>query len=304
MLQAQLQKDPDCMGRITAVLELKKAPERSSVEALSRALAADPFWGVQAEAASALGEMRLETAREALAAALEKGVNHPKARRAVVKALGSYRDPAAAALLRKFAEKDPSYFVEAEACVALAQTAREPAQARELFGFLKSKAETPSWRATVRAGALRAMGELVGMSRGELPEVLEYVIGASRVGTPLDGRVASITVMGQTARMAVPSVRGRLMEVFSELCDEEHFRIRMALVAALASTGMPEAIGLLSRVRAIDTDGRVRRHALEASQILSEAGSVPEVVGTLRQALEKLEEEHRRLRADFERKNP
>jgi hypothetical protein len=78
----------------------------------------------------------------------------------------------------------------------------------------------------------------------------------------------------------------------------------MALVAALASTGMPEAIGLLSRVRAIDTDGRVRRHALEASQILSEAGSVPEVVGTLRQALEKLEEEHRRLRADFERKNP
>ena len=303
MLRAQLQKDPDAMGRITAVHELKKLTDREAMEAISQAFREDAFWGVQAEAASALGEMRTEEAFEALKTQLEKGVAHPKARRAAIKALGSYRDSRCLSLLRSLAEKDPSYFVEAEACVAMAQTSRAPAQSRELFDFLKSKAETPSWRGTVRSGAIRAMGELSGLSRGELPEVLEYVLASARIGNQMDGRIAALSVMGQTARLASPSVRGRLLEVFSELCDEENFRIRMALVAALSVTGMPEAIALLSRVRSIDTDGRVRRHALEASQILSESGTVPEVVGTLKQALERLEEEHRKLRAEFERKN-
>jgi len=303
MLKAQLEKDPDCMGRITAVLELKKSSDRSAVEALSQALFKDAFWGVQAEAAAALGAMRVEGAKAALVRALEQGVHHPKARRAVVRALGSYRDPEASALLRRFAEKDPSYFVEADAAVALAQTTKSASQSRELFGFLKSKAETPSWRGTVRAGAIRAMGELAGLPRGELPEVLEWILEASKIGAQMDGRIAAIGVMGQSASLAAPFVRGRLLEVFSELCDEENFRIRMALVAALGASGMPEAIGLLSRVRSIDTDGRVRRHALEASQILSESGSLPEVVGTLKQALEKLEEEHRKLRAEWETKN-
>ncbi len=300
MLKAQLAGDPDCMGRITAVTELKKSADRGPVEALSAALTGDSFWGVQAEAAAALAEMRVEWARDALVSALEKGIAHPKARRAAVKALGSFKDPGCAALLRKIAEKDPSYFVEAEACVALAQTAQSTGVARELFGFLKAKAEAPGWRGVVRSGAIRAMGELAGLSRGELPEVLEYIASAAQIGQQMDGRVAAISVLGQTARLATPSVRGRILEAFAAVADEDNFKIRMALVPALGGSAMPEALGLLSRIRAVDTDGRVKRHALEASQILSEAGSTPEVVGALKGALEKLEEEHRKLRTELE----
>lgn len=303
MLKAQLAGDSDCMGRITAVSELKKSSDRGAVEALAAALMGDAFWGVQAEAALALAEMRAEWARDALAAALEKGIAHPKARRAAVKALGSFKNPACSALLRKFAEKDASYFVEAEACVALAQTLQSTpgsSAARELFGFLKGKAEAPGWRGIVRSGAIRAMGELAGFSRGELPEVLEYVASAVQIGQQMDGRVAAISVLGQTARLATPAVRGRILEALSSVVDEDNFKIRMALVPSLGGSAMPEALGLLARIRSVDTDGRVKRHAFEASQILGEAGSIPEVVGALKEALEKLEEEHRKLRTELE----
>jgi hypothetical protein len=98
----------------------------------------------------------------------------------------------------------------------------------------------------------------------------------------------------------VPHVRARIFECFSKLVEEDHFRMRMGLVAALGSSSAPEAIPLLSRIRMLDTDGRVRRDALVASQAISEAGSVPEVVHALKSSLEKLQDEHRKLKDEFE----
>src|SRR6185436_1310297 len=103
--------DPDCMGRIEAAHELAKLLEPEVVPALQKAATTDRFWGVQADACRALGDIRSDAAKEALIQAV-KLIAHPKARQAAVKALGTYKDAKAAEALRKLAEVDPSYYVE------------------------------------------------------------------------------------------------------------------------------------------------------------------------------------------------
>jgi aminopeptidase N len=297
MLVAQLEKDRDCMGRIQAVQQLRKLSDRRAVEALRKALLQDSFWGVRAEAASALGEIRSAEAAASLVEGLS--VPHPKARRAAVQALGLFRDPALAKHLKPMAESDASYFVEADAVHAWAQCLA-PSSPKEVLDFARKKAEAKSWRDLVRSGALRAVGEIPGLSRGELPEAVEFLVSATAPRPQMDSRVTAVSLLATIARTATPSVRAQVFECLSKLVEEDHFRMRMGLVAALGASAAPEAIPLLSRIRMLDSDGRVRRDALVASQAISEAGSVPEVVHALKSSLEKLQEEHRKLKDEFE----
>src|SRR5262249_56259309 len=99
---------------------LEKQSSAEVVAALARSVGSDGFWGVRAAAASTLGHIRTTAARDALVAALALDMN-PRARRAVVKALGEFRndETAAAALENIVRAGDPSYFVEADSSLAL-----------------------------------------------------------------------------------------------------------------------------------------------------------------------------------------
>ena len=121
MLMAQLAHDPDSMGRIYAAHALGELASLEAVQALRRALEHDTFWGVQAEIAAVLGKIHTPEALEALLTNVQ--LAHPKARRAVVTALGEFHEARAAqALTQVLAQADASYFVEAEAAAALGKT--------------------------------------------------------------------------------------------------------------------------------------------------------------------------------------
>src|SRR6185437_12274499 len=98
-----------------AALALGRDGSRRAVEALAATLADEGFWATQAAIAQALGMARQPGARRALLDNL--GLPHPKARRAVVAALGEYRrDPEVREALARLCQAgDESYFVEAEA---------------------------------------------------------------------------------------------------------------------------------------------------------------------------------------------
>src|SRR5207245_662145 len=115
-----------------------------------------PFWSVRAAAAKALGEIRSEAAREALASALG-GEPHAKARRAIVRALGEFRgDPAAGAAVEKLATSgDPSYYVEGEAVLALCRV-RMPSA----LEVARAALERPSHGEIIRQLACQGLGEL------------------------------------------------------------------------------------------------------------------------------------------------
>jgi aminopeptidase N len=307
MLLYQLKNDSDVLGRIEAAKELALIADAEIITAMRDTVATDKFWAVQAETAGRLAEVRLDAARDGLIHALGKmAKGHPKARRAIVTALGTFKDEKAAAALKGFADKDASYSVEADATYAWASARMRPApvpaskEVDEVEAYLLSQLEKGAYREVIRTASLHALSELPGIGRGERPRATAALIEWSGPRHPADARTAAVLGLGRVASTAVPSERARLFEVLGQLVDEEGFRLRMALVSALKIAGGAEASGLLWKIKSYDIDGRVRRGALSAMDAVASEGTQPEVVGQLRASLEKLEEEHRKLRSAFE----
>jgi aminopeptidase N len=231
------------------------------------------------------------------------GVQHPKARRAVVKALGTYKGMEAAHALQGFLDSishssSESYFVEAEAIRAFALSSLNLGQTQldQVEKFLLQQLEKASYREIIRATTLRTLGELPGVGRGERAQALGAIIDWSGRGREMDARYAAIETLGKVVRTATPAEQGRIFKVFSELSDEEGFRVRMALIQALRDSESAEGIGLLGKIHHLELDGRARRKALVVMDELKTAGGASESVLNLKASLEKLEEEYRRLR--------
>ncbi len=308
MLIDQLKSDPDCMGRIEAAHELKKTPDARALEALQSALLADSFWGVQAEIAEALAETRTDAAHQALVAGLQ--VKHPKARRAIVRALAAF-PPTEESVngLRALAEKDPSYFVEADATRAWARSALRPSsrtaladekKVSEVESFLLKQFKKESYRGVMQSAVLSGLSMLPGMDRMERPAALELVLRSCERGRPADERSAAVEALGQIGSTAVPALKRRITEVFSSLADENDFRLRMSLLRAIQGAGLVETIPALERIRATDGDGRVKRGSLVLQQDLQSSGSAPEGLAGLKAMVEKLQDENQKIKAQLE----
>jgi aminopeptidase N len=297
LLLYQLKNDSDCMGRIEAAKELGKIANAEITSALAEALLKDRFWGVQAEIACVLGEIRTESARDALITGLK--LSHPKARRAVVSALGTFKDSQAASALKKLAQSDPSYYVEAEAIGAWTGSRRFDDEG-PTEKFLLEQLTKESFQELIRSSALKGLGELPGTARGQRAAALTALIDWTKKGKPMDARLAAIRTLGSVAKIAVPHERARVFDLFSRLSDEDHFRIRMALLDALACSESSEALSLVEKIRSLDVNPRVRRRALVVRAELQEAGGLPESFTQLRSAYERLEEEQRKLKSALE----
>jgi aminopeptidase N len=304
LLLYQLGNDTDCMGRIEAAHELVKIADTEIIRALGETALKDPFWGVQAKASEALSEIRTDQSRDALITALASPL--PKGRRAIVNALGSFKDAKSATALRKIAEKDPSYLVEADATNAWTRASLggylEPQDPKvaEVEKFLLKQLEKPSYREIIRATTLRSLALLPGIGTGERPKALSTLIDWSKRGHEMDARLGAIDALGKVAKTARSPERSRIFATLGELADEDNFRIRMVLVGALGATESRHAIGILGKIHEIEIDGRVKRHAQVISDALTTAGTTPESVRTLKEALDKIGEEQKKIRSMLE----
>jgi aminopeptidase N len=285
MLLAQLADDDDVVGRIDAARELSKLGTQEAVDALKKAVLNDKFWGVQAEAARALGQMRSEIARDALLACVK--VRHPKARRGVVGALGQFRDDAkaAAALESVIRKGDASYYVEAAAASALGQT-RAP-QAFDVLSKVAMKKE--SLNDAIRVGALAGLADL--KDERALPIALEWTRDGK--SNPVRGAAtAQLGKMGQLSDKSKDAAYDRLVE----LLPDEWLRVRLNAAAALAELKLPKAVAELERTRSRDLDGRVVRAAREAIARIREGADKGDEIKKLREDFDRLTEDNRALR--------
>ena len=90
--------------------------------------------------------MQTDAARDILLDAVS--IQDHKTRRAVVAAMGDYRDPRIAAALIEIAKSDQSYAVTAEACKGLGKQA----VADDVIAALTAGSQKTSWRDQVRTG--------------------------------------------------------------------------------------------------------------------------------------------------------
>jgi len=271
MLRAQLAKAPTARGRMLAAGALARLDDPATTKALALALAdANEFWGTRAEAAAALGSLRSEAAFAALTTNVD--AKHPKVRRAVVSALGHFKTPQAAELLKRYALKDESYLVEAEAARALGAT-KQPFALDTLVDIL----DRPAWADVIRVGAIEGLANL----RDD--RAVPHVVSRTRYGVSPRGRRAAI--------LALPKLASdkKARETLEDLLDSADPHLRVDVVRALGELGDTRAQGALHAQMDRESDGRVRRRIRE---VLRDLG------GTQRRETQRLKDEIEALRAE------
>ena len=133
----QLTEDPHVLGRIDAAAALGRLGSPGAVQALRQALFQEKFWGAKSEIARALGQTNFTAALEALLDGLRQ-IEHPKVRRALYEALGSFASPRVLAEVRSRAASEKSYFAEAEAIRTLGRM-KDPRAPESVQRLLKER---------------------------------------------------------------------------------------------------------------------------------------------------------------------
>jgi len=278
MLREALAGDPRALVRWRAAASLARHDDELSVAALEKALRDDAFWGVSAEAARALGELRGRMAWEALSRSVDHA--HPKVRRAVARALGEFRTDAAAALLvGKLKAGDASWLVESELAKAAGRTRRATA-----YDALVGALARESWRDVVRIGAVEGLGAL----RDARAIPLLLALTAPSVGASTRrAAVGALAELGEERR--------EVREALEQLLEERDPHLVPEVLRALTRLRDAASVEPVSRVLRMTDDGRVRRAAREALRSLqSREGS--EELRRLRDQVEALRDEVRAVR--------
>jgi aminopeptidase N len=283
---ATLAGDPSVAARIRASRELAKDATAPSRAALAAAFANEPFWGVLAEAAGALGKTRAPWANAILLDALRHA--NPKVRRAAAAALGNFRNAETASALLPSAQDESSYFVRAAALGALGRTRDARA-----FDVLTAALGKRTWNGTVEAGAVRGLAELADV------RATDAILGACEIGRDEGLRRAAMGALGRQGEL-LESERTRVVGALDRYADDPMFLVSLAAIAAIEGLGDARHLGTLGRLGDAASDGRVRRDAQEAAIRIREARTVPAQVSGLRDDVDALRDAHRKLQEKIE----
>jgi aminopeptidase N len=283
---ATLAGDPNPAARIYAARELTKSGTAAARASLDAAFRNDPFWGVLGEIAQALGKTRAPWAQRMLAAYVEH--QHPKVRRAIAAALGSFKDSNTADALIARSRKDDSYFVRAAALHALGKTRDARA-----FDVLSAALAEHTWNGTVESGAARGMGELADA------RAIPLLVTATEPGRDESLRRAALDALARSGEL-VETDRSRIVEAISDRLDDPMFLVQRSAIEAAEKLSDPRFLDPLDRLSVSGVDGRIRRDAAEAAIRIRESQKVPAQVTGLRSDLDALREEQRKLQEQIE----
>jgi aminopeptidase N len=296
-LKAQLKSDPDPISRIYAAKALAKKGGLEAVKALSDSLTSDAFWGVRAEVAKQLAQVKLDQASEALITGLND--KDARVRRSVVEALSKIKIPQSYDALKQVLENgDTSYYVEASAASALGKMVSVSLKDKEdevLQLLTKVLRERAGWNEVVRSGAIAGLSQMKS-SAVALEVILEY----TTPGVPQPLRLSAIRALGTISTGQTPNNTEWVLEQLEELSVETFFLTQVSVVSALGQMETPKAIGVLQSLASQTPDGRVRRLAEEAiGKVQKNVGS-DQAVKQLREELDQLKKENQELKSRME----
>ncbi|MEM2760018.1 MAG: M1 family aminopeptidase, partial [Nitrososphaerales archaeon] len=244
MLIEQL-RNGNTVERIYAAKALSNFASDDVIQALKEKMLNDAFWGVSAQCAQALGNIKTDAAYSALVDGLK--AKHPKVRRAVVKAIGEFKKPESVPLLQPLLESDESYFVQSEAATSLGKST-----SKEVFATLLKALRIRSFNEVVASGALAGLGELKD-------EIASHVlIEQSKLGKHHKVREAATLALGKFAKN-----NDRVIDHLKQLLKDPWFKVRINAIKAFAEAQESKAIPDIEWVASNDIDPRVRRMAEE-----------------------------------------
>jgi aminopeptidase N len=297
-LKAQLAFDPDPISRIYAAEALAKKGGLEVIKALSAALTKDPFWGMRAEVAKQLAEIKLNQSFEGLVVGLQD--HEALTRRAVVESLATIKTEESYQAIREVLKNgDPSYYVEAAAAHAvgaIVATGENKQQQEQVIELLKSVLDQRAgWNEVVRSGAIAGLAEL------KTSEVaLNLIMEHTTLGVPQPLRLAAIRALGKISVGQSTANVERILERLTEIAQETFFLTQVAAVTALGLMETPKAMSILSAIADRTSDGRVHRYAHEEISRLQKIIGNESTLQVLRSELDQLKQQNQDLRSRLE----
>jgi aminopeptidase N len=240
-LKSALKSGGDVITRIRAGQELIKTGKRGEIEAVRDAYADEPFWGVRAEWAKALGDANSEAAIEALVQ-IVGSEQHPRVMSGLFTAAGNFRDTRIAeALTKRLDAGDLPPLAAAAAMSSLGQQ-RDAAPVDRLIAEA-GKHDQGGFR---RAGAIR------GLAASRADAAVEFLAGAVKYGAgPNDqGRYAAILALAGIAKTRAPHERGPVIEQLTDLLRDPVPRAHKSAVGALKTLRAAQSAGAVEAYKA------------------------------------------------------
>jgi len=280
-------EDPTVAARALAALVEDGAP--AAVQAVRGALEHHPVAVVRGEAATLVGQLGTSEDVALLGLrALEDA--DPRVRRACCDGLGKVRTTASAdALLQVIHGPYVTPHLLASALRALGKTRDDRAVAAA-----RPHLASEGWASWVAAGAIAS---LASTQRGD---VLDDLLAMAEECQTTRVRCAAVVALGDLGA-AVPGVATVARERVEQVLLEGGFRTSLAAAASLVTLGDRRCLVSLARVHQSAADGRVKRAAYEAMARLRRMGTDADVGAALRQDVERLSAENRRLQGRIER---
>ncbi|MHA2611767.1 MAG: M1 family aminopeptidase [bacterium JZ-2024 1] len=278
-----LKQSEDIMSKVFACTSLARNGNVEAIDALKNILLGKEFWGVQASAAQALGEIRTPLACQALITSLS--TQHPKARRAVVTALGNFVSEEAGSALLSYVRSDPSYFVEGSAVVSLART-----RYSNLLPVLEENLKKESWNDYLRIQTLSAFAEIPEPD-GIIEKILPYVTSPY----PVHLCQAALQVLGKVIQKIPPRQKKAYTAYLVPYLTHPKMHLRLGAVQALGYAEDESALPFLETIQHQDPADIVKRAAKKAIEQIKNAYQRPQDYFKLKDELDKVKEEMRKL---------
>lgn len=289
LLHEQLKRDKDPIGRIEAAQSLVAKSSQSDIKVLSQCLKKEFHWGVANRIAKALGKIGGEYARDGLL----KAVNSPdaKIRLGIVQALGEFMgDEKVARALKKIAQGDPSYRVEAGALASLGRI-----KAKNCRSFLEGFLDRPSHNDIGRSAIFRALSNL------EDEQAWEALLRGADYGAARGSRFSAIQGLAKLARR-FDHLKPEAINTLKRFARETRgtpsatFRGKLAAIQAMGELEDLSSIPTLRKLAESETDGRLKRRAEETIVRLFESAKKPAEMKSIRSDLDDLLKDNKSLR--------
>jgi len=262
------------------IMAIRKLGEKGNVKTIRELtpilLDEKEFWGLRSEIAKTLGKIGGNTARNSLLKALEK-VKHPKVRKSIVSSLSNFKDEKVGEkLVSVLRNSDESYFVRATAAIGVAKT-----RYKNTVKILEEALKYPSH------GNIITINALEGLGITETDEALNIILKYTEKDEPRI-KAAAIKALGYFAD------RRKVIELLSDFSKSRNPGIRRAVVSAIKISMNPKLLPLLDTLSK-DVVGFIRRYARDTARKIRKHSEKGEEYRKLREEIEKLRAEERRL---------
>ncbi len=235
-------------GRIWAMRSMaRRFPvHKKTVQALSDILSKEYFWGLKAEAAYLLGEIRTSEAERVLLQVLKS--SDYRVRKAAVLALRNFRKNFAKKTLRNVILKDKHTDVVGTAIVALAQT--DPTESKD---FIRSQLNRPAWYDEINLACLNAF-EIIGDEK-LIPDIEKFTTNENSV---------HLQIAALAAWRSCASDDQKFHKVLMNYAECGKYSVKWYCIELLGGLLVEEAMPILEKISKQSGDNDLRVEAGEA----------------------------------------